>query len=121
MPDSANAASSLDFILVPECVSNLECLDRQSKKSNIEIIDVLSNSKLKRTAHSRLVDHITSHASLNLSHCHGKCMTHNLRQISVILKMTNMRVSDEMLHTINWNDYLLSNKCQRNHEVVKVE
>ena len=53
----------------------------------MEITDTLSNSKLKRIMYAMLVDHITSCAGLNLSDHHWQLMTHNLRQISAMLKM----------------------------------
>ena len=108
MPNSANVTSSLDFILAPEnvikcyeCVSKIECLGQQIKQSNIEIVGTLSNGKLKSAMCSRLFDHINFHTDLNLSHYHWNFVTHNLCQISARLKMVKIRVSDEMLRTIN--------------------
>ena len=128
VPNSANVNASLYFIIVPECVRryyklvpNLECLGQKSRQSNTEIEDSLINSKLKIIAHTRLADHITSHISLNFSDHHWKFMIYNIRQISAMLKMSNMCSSDEMLQTINWNDTLLNNDHHRNREVLKVE
>ena len=45
---------------------------------------------------------------------------HNVRQISAMLKISNMHSNNGMLHTINWHSTLLSNEHHRNHEVTRV-
>ena len=70
---------------------------------------MLNDDKLKITMHARLVDHISSFPGLNISDWHWQFMIKNLRQISIVLKMLNICVSDDMLHTIKWHDTLLSN------------
>ena len=57
----------------------------------------------------------------NLSDHHWQFVMHDARQMSIILKISSVRVSNEMLHTIDWNVIFLSYECHRNHEVARIE
>ena len=46
---------------------------------------------------------------------------HDTRQMSVILKISSARVSDDMIQTIDWHIIFLSNAHHRIHEVAIIE
>ena len=52
---------------------------------------------------------------------HWQFVMHDSRQMSVIIKISSTRVSDDMLHTIDWNVTFLSNELPHDHEVARIE
>ena len=48
-------------------------------------------------------------------------MTQNLRQISVVVKISGFCTSDDMLHNIKWHHTLFSLEYHHSHEATKLE